>query len=253
MSQESTLKIKRRHGEAVNDKIIRAESLLRSEQYQEALELFDEVIAVSPDNSRVYVYAAEALMALENLGKALEYINQGLKVNARNPLVRIVAGEIHLRLENLDEALGHFTKASELDATSAGAFYGMGQVFYEYQEYDQAIKMFRKALVLDRRYRKAYDAIAKTYLAKMGDQEKEMIKIKNSDDVFDLVERNAHTFVVEEDDLTKMFGSTTPEELEEQIASLEYITSWLEALLEEFQWQANYIKERMNVQNHPTN
>ena len=250
MSQESTLKVKRSHSEEVNDRLLRGDALLRSEHYQQALNIFEEVIAINPENSRVYVYAAEALIGLENLEKALEQINQALKVNAMNPLVRVIAGEIHLRLEHRDEALEHFKKASEVDSTSAGAYYGMGQVFYECQEYDQAIKMFRKALVLDRKYRKAYDALAKTYLAKMGD--KEMIEIKNSDDVLELVERNAHIFVVEEDDLTKMFGSTTPQELEEQIASLDYIISWLGALREEFQWQANYIQEALDSRSHST-
>jgi len=252
MSQESTLKVQRSHSEEVNDRLLRGDALLRSEHYQQALNIFEEVIAINPENSRVYVYAAEALIGLDNLEKALEYINQALKVNAMNPLVRVVAGEIYLRLEHRDEALEHFKKASEVDSTSAGAYYGMGQVFYECQEYDQAIKMFRQASALDRKYRKAYDALAKTYLAKMGEEEEGRIEIKNSDDVLELIERNAHIFVVEEDDLTKMFGSTTRQELEEQIANLDYIISWLGALREEFQWQANYIQEALDSRSRPT-
>ncbi|NBD32780.1 MAG: tetratricopeptide repeat protein [Cyanobacteria bacterium] len=246
MAQESTLKIKRSHSEAVNDEILRGDSLLRSKSYQAALQVFDHVITINPDNSRVYVYAAQALMGLEQWKKALEYINQGLEINGMNPLVHVIAGEIYLHFKNWDEALKHFEQASQLDSRSAGSYFGMGQVFHERQQYDKAIQMFRKALTLDEHYRKAYIALAKSYLAQMGEEDQIILHTQDDNIIFDLIERNAHTFVVEEDDLTKMFGSTTKEELEEQIANLEYIISWLEALHEEFSWQANYIKNAID-------
>ncbi len=240
MVQESTLKVKRSHGEFVNNKILQGDSLLRSERYQEALEAYKAAIDVNPETSRLYVYAAQALMGLHNYEGALKYVNQGLAVNSTNPLICIIAGEVHRHLKNWDEALKYFQEASRLDSSSVVSYFGMGQVFHQRQQYDEAIEMFRKALTLDRRYRKAYAGITNAYLAKIGKQE-EIVDIQ--DDVLDPVDQSAHIQVIEEDDLTKMFGSTTHEELEEQLAEIRYIAAWLQALLEEFRWQANYIKE----------
>ncbi len=244
MDQEFIPKVKRSLRETINDKILRGKNLLQVKRYEEALDIFDEIITVNPENSKVYVYAGKALLALQSHEKALAYINQALKINLMDPTVCVIAGEVHLGLKNWEEALKYFQNASQLDVNFARAYFGMGQVFHEYQEYDKAIRMFRKTLALDQNDRRAYAALAKSYLAKK-DQEEGEIDIRN-DDIFDLIARGAHISMLEEEELNKMLDSASLEELEERISDLQYITTWLETLIEQFHGQANYIKRSIN-------
>jgi len=240
MIEEFTPKVKRSRSEAINDKISRGNDLLKAKRYEEALDVFQEVITVNPENHITYVYAAQALIGMRDYKEALGYANQGLKLNPMNSLVYEIAGEIHLRLKNWDEALKHFQDASQLDSSSVVSYFGMGQVFSKDQQYDEAIRMFRKALTLNREYPKAYACLAKAYLAKK-DQEDGIIDICK-DDVLDLIARGTHISLIEEEELRKMLDVTSDEDLEERIADLQYITAWLEALLEKFHWQADYIQ-----------
>jgi len=244
MAQEFVPKVKRSRNETVNDKILRGKKLLKFKRYEEALGVFDDIIAVNPGNSRIYGSAAQALMGLRHYEKALAYINQGLQLNKMDPVTCVIAGKIHLRLQNWGQALELFQQASQLDSNSPGAYFGMGRVFHEYQRYEEAIEMFRKALTLDQTYRKAYSALAKSYMAKK-DQEDQEIDIRN-DDVFDLIAQGSHFSMLEEEALNEIVESSSNRDLEERIADIQAITSWLEALIEQFRWQANYIKRGIN-------
>jgi len=104
--------------------------------------------------------------------------------------------------------------------------------------------MFRQTLELDQNNRRAYAALAKSYLAKK-DQEEGEIDIRN-DDIFDLIARGAHISMLEEEELNKMLNSASQEDLEERMSDLQYITTWLETLIEQFHSQANYLKRSIN-------
>lgn len=244
MDKEFIPKVRRSPRETINDKMLRGKNLLQVKRYEEALSIFDEIITVNPEIGKVYLYAGKALLALRSYEKALVYINHALKINTMDPTVCVIAGEVHLGLKNLQEALEYFQNASQLDVNFAKAYFGMGRVFHEYQEYEKAIRMFRHTLELDQNDRRAYAALAKSYLAKKDQQEGE-IDIRN-DDIFDLITRGTHISMLEEEELNKMLDSANQEDLEERISDLQYITTWLDTLIEQFHWQANYLKRSIN-------
>ncbi len=240
MTEEFKPRVKRAHSEALDDKIRRGYSLLKARRDEEALKVFNEVIAVNRENSQVYFYASEALRKLRQYEQALEYLNRCLEINPTNPLAYLAAGEICLRLKNWDQALENFHYATKLDSNSAAAYLGIGKVLHEQRQYDQAIEVFDKVLILDANP-KAYAALAKTYLAKM-DQEDGIIDLRN-DDIIDLLNRGAKILILEEEDLHKLLDSSSHEELEERIADIQYINAWLKSLINELNWQVNYIKK----------
>jgi len=244
MDQEFIPKVRKSLRETINDKMLRGKNLFQAKRYEEALDIFDEIATVNPENSQVYVYAAKSLMALKNHKKALAYIDRALKIDTMNLTVCMTAGEVHLGLKNWKKALEYFQNASQLDVNSSRAYFGMGRVFHECQEYDKAIAMFRKTLELDQNYRRAYASLAKSYLAKKDQKEGE-IDIRN-DDIFDLIAHGAHISMLEEEDLNEMLNSASREDFEERLADLQYIATWLETLIEQFHWQVNYIKRSIN-------
>lgn len=248
MVEEFKPKVRRAQSEALDDKVLRAESLLKARRYEDALDVLNEIIAADPENGGIYAYAAQALIGLKQYESAVEYAHEAVRLDPMNVTASAIAGEVQLRLQNWEEALVHFQHVIHLDSNCSSAYFGVGRVFHERQQYDEAIEIFRQALTLDAKYRKAYAGLAKAYLAKK-DKEEGVIDIRN-DNVRDLLNRLGNLSILEEDELNDLSTRVDHEELEERIADIQYITAWLEFFLAEFRWHSQYLKRALQSSGH---
>jgi tetratricopeptide (TPR) repeat protein len=235
-----TPKVKRSSNETTNAKIRRGESLLNARRFQDALTLFVEIIETHPDSTRPYLSAGQAALGLRFYDDALKYAKQATQCNPLNSAAALLTAKIYLEQENWSEALTYFQESVQLDSKSAASYVGMGEVAYHHQDYDKAIIMFRKALDLDQNYSRAYQLLAKAYISK-EDQINEVITPDY--DLLDFLERSSQLTVLEEEKLWALVGSSSSAELEEQIANLQYIAVCLQPLLDEVQWQIDFLKK----------
>lgn len=240
-----TPKVKRSSSEAISIKIQRGENLIKARRFRDALDLFVEIIETSPDSTRAYLSAGQAALALKLYDDALIYAQQAIRCNPLNSGAALLLGKVYLEQENWSEALACFQDAVQLDSRSVAGYIGIGEVAYQCQDYDEAIIMFRKALNLDPNYSKVYPLLAKAYVAKQNETDEVIVP---DDDLLDFLERSTHLTILEEEKMWALIGSSSPEEIEEQIANLQYIMAWLQPLIDEIQWQIDFLKKACNLE-----
>ena len=237
-------KVKRSTKESVSIKLQRGDNLLRAQRFHEALDLFAEIIATDADITKAHIYAGQASLCLKQYDEALEHARNAACLNPMDPKPLLLIGRVYEEQKKWSEALACFQDAVHLDPKSAVGYTGIGEVFYNLGNYNQAIEMFRKALDLDASYTKAYTSIAKAYISNQ-DQAGGVIRI--DEDFLDFIERSSHLALLEEDNLWQMVGSSSQSEIEEQLTDLEYIHAWLKPLVDEIQWQINFLKRACDL------
>jgi tetratricopeptide (TPR) repeat protein len=89
--------------------------LLQAGSTQQALEIFQGLVAASPFDSVFHCQLAAAHMTLEQFDAAFDAFDQALRFNASNVDALVGRGEIHLRRGNVAEGLADFAKAVEKD------------------------------------------------------------------------------------------------------------------------------------------
>jgi tetratricopeptide (TPR) repeat protein len=233
-------KVRHSSQETISSKMQRGDNLLQARNFRDALELFTEIIEQDPDVTKAYLYASQAALGLKLYDVAFNHTKEALRRNPMSTAATLLMGKIYLAQENWSEALAYFQDAIQLDPKSAAAYAGLGEVAYYLQDYEQAIAMFRQATDLAPNYARAYTSIAKAYIA----QQNQGNLVLNLDvDTLDFMERNSYLGVLEEDAIWQMVGSSSPEELEEQLTELQYVQAWLQPLLEEVQWQIEFLQK----------
>lgn len=108
----------------VEDLFLEAARFLTLKNFEQALELFNQILSLEPN----YVKALEA--------RAVIYLQKG---------------EVELAEKDLEKAL-------ELEPENARLYYKMGQVYYRKKDLDQALEFFTKAIELDPTYTASYMA-----------------------------------------------------------------------------------------------
>jgi tetratricopeptide (TPR) repeat protein len=166
------------------DRLIEAgEKLLEDEDYDAALEIFEEGLGLDGGNEEAMAGKAKALSGigrsdeavsllekwlgkapeslilleakgdvLESIGKnytALEAYDAALEQDREDPVLWNKKGEALLGLGKFEEALGAFNEAVEMDEEYSDAWLGIGDSFFGLGKLDEAYKCFDKALELD--------------------------------------------------------------------------------------------------------
>jgi tetratricopeptide (TPR) repeat protein len=89
--------------------------LLQAGSTQQALQIFQGLVAASPFDSVFHCQLAATYMTLEQYDEAFTEFDQALRFNGSNVDALVGRGEIHLRRGNVPEGLADFAKAVEKD------------------------------------------------------------------------------------------------------------------------------------------
>lgn len=85
------------------------------------------------------------LMQEQKYEEAANLFNEVIEENPDDPLGYINFGNLLLHLKDYERAKRFFNKAIELDSKSATAYYGLGNLLFEQSDYSEAINQFQKA------------------------------------------------------------------------------------------------------------
>ncbi|UJR78369.1 tetratricopeptide repeat protein [Sandaracinus amylolyticus] len=75
--------------------VLEADRAMRARQYQRALELADQALALDPTNARAFYDHAVAVLRLGRDAEALEWAERGTRVDRAEPLFWLLIGDIH--------------------------------------------------------------------------------------------------------------------------------------------------------------
>ncbi len=167
----------------VNILLNKAEELVASGDYPEAIEAFDLILRKKENSARAYCGKARAKWAQQQHEAAMhllriatnfnpDYIDaykimleisehKGNKVgivqaasiltsmSPENPKYTLILAKVYMELNHLEGSENYFKKTIMLSPKLAEAYKGLGSVYLVQNEYDKAKKNFKKALDLD--------------------------------------------------------------------------------------------------------
>ncbi|MDR2906280.1 MAG: tetratricopeptide repeat protein [Helicobacteraceae bacterium] len=113
--------------------------------YQVAVNLFSQVIAIDPKDAVAYYNRAYAYAKLKNYDQAIKDYTKAIALDPKNASAYNSRGIAYKELQNYDQAIEDYTKAIELDPNYAFAYYNRGIAYAELRNYDQAKKDAKKA------------------------------------------------------------------------------------------------------------
>lgn len=118
------------------------------EQYEQALDDFEEVIALNPSITDALYYKARTLYELERLSEALPAVNTALQKGHRSETypTLILKAQVLIDLNKENEAVKVLKNAIDVFPHSADAYYLMGNALNKMEEYGTAIDFYDLAL-----------------------------------------------------------------------------------------------------------
>ncbi len=119
-----------------------------ADNYSDAIELFNQAIAIDPDLPDTYSWRAWAYLHLEDYEQALSDCTQALSLNP-TAFAYWVRGLLQKKLGDLDSALMDFTTGINLDALDAANYFSRAVVWYELNQFDQTVADCTAALKID--------------------------------------------------------------------------------------------------------
>jgi tetratricopeptide (TPR) repeat protein len=123
-------------------------------QPQQAIQIFEQVVASEPGNARAYLYLA---MSYEQLGRheqALTVLRRAETVpGIDRATVKFNIGNNLSRLDQLSEAINAYGQAISLDPLSTSAFLNRANAYVQTEAYADAVADYRTVLSLDPNHR----------------------------------------------------------------------------------------------------
>ena len=113
----------------INDPVLYAYNALNNNNYQVAIDSFNNLIEGERGSASIYIYLANAYSGNENYEKAIETYETGVKEYPDNWELRISYGDYYANREQNDKALEQYNTASELAGNN---FYAHYQLFMSY-------------------------------------------------------------------------------------------------------------------------
>lgn len=137
------------------DLYAKAEMLLKSSAYADAVPYFSQSIAASPDY-RSYFGRAGAYQHLEKLDQAIDDYTQAIRLNQGSAMAYHERAVCLARLNQDDRALPDYSRAIELSPGYALSWNGRGVIYLHRKNYEEAKSDFTRAIQLDPTLYQAY-------------------------------------------------------------------------------------------------
>jgi len=146
--------------------------LLNSNEYQRAIELFDQALAsdttmIRQSDALLYTYQGKsyALIQLNKYEDATRTVDQGLAIYPKDFMLWNNKGYSLFKLEKNEEALTSYDMAISIDQNYTGALINKGDTLYKMGRFQDAIDAYSKANVTDPGNKAAMDGLEKAHNA----------------------------------------------------------------------------------------
>lgn len=124
---------------------------MRKRAYDRAIEDFDKVLVIEPDNVDALVSRGDAFAQLGDLGRAMADLNRAVALAPDKPTVLVTRGQIESRRGNLAGAARDYEAALKLDQRYAAAMINLAAVRSMQGQSGAAIELLDQAIAIDRR------------------------------------------------------------------------------------------------------
>lgn len=130
-------------------------------QFSLALEYFDEILEVNPENFNSWNTKGSIFRQMGNLEDALFCFDKALEFNPEFNLAWNNKGDYYYQIGNFKEALICFNKVIEISPDFYLTWYKKGRIHLENQEWNEALNCFNKSLELNSKFPLAWQSKGK--------------------------------------------------------------------------------------------
>lgn len=130
---------------------------LNMEEYDIAIENFNEAIRIDPNHAEAYQYRGAAYAKMEDWDTAIENYNEAIKFDPGYALAYYNRGIAYSEKGEWDAAIENFDKAIRFDPDYLQTYSIRGWIYLQKKEYDRAITDFDHVIQLDPGYVSAYN------------------------------------------------------------------------------------------------
>ena len=134
-------------------------------RYEEAAQLFTEVIDLQPDNADAYSGRAFDYMRLEEYEKAITDYSKVIALNPNHKHAYFNLGYIYAQLQQHEKAISYYEKVIELDPNEEKIYLNLGKNYNKLKDYKTAIFYFGKMIALNPNFAETYFCRANSYSA----------------------------------------------------------------------------------------
>jgi tetratricopeptide (TPR) repeat protein len=124
---------------------------VRKRAYDRAIEDFDKVLVIEPDNVEALMSRGDAFGQLGDLGRAMADLNRAVTLAPNNPTALLARGQIESRRGNLAGAARDYEAALKLEPRYADAMINLAAIRSMQGQSGAALELLDKAIAIDRR------------------------------------------------------------------------------------------------------
>jgi len=139
-----------------DDRYPRALALLQEGKQEQAIGLFDEIIAEQPRRAEAHYKRANALNQLQRWEDALAGYDRAVQIDPNFAYAYCNRGTVLERLRRWDEALYSYERAVALNPGDALTLFNRGSVLRELKRFDAALASYEQAIAQRPDYVEAY-------------------------------------------------------------------------------------------------
>lgn len=125
-------------------------------KYDDAINCFNQAIALEPTWIRPLFNKASALIKLGLGSKALSVMSDVISSHPLEAEAHYYLGSIYDRLNDLENARKCYEMALKLDETDADIHTDLGMIYYKLNQYENAQEHFQQALICDPHHCQSY-------------------------------------------------------------------------------------------------
>jgi len=140
-----------------------ASKLLNNQKFQEANEIYQNLVLQFPDNSELYHEFGIALIAQNQPKIAIEKFLQSVRLDPKNANYNSDLGEMYRRVGILDQAVKFNLEAVKLNSELDNTNYNLGLAYFDKENFDKAIVHFKKAIEINPKHGFAWNNLGSSF------------------------------------------------------------------------------------------
>jgi tetratricopeptide (TPR) repeat protein len=141
---------------------------VRKRAYDRAIEDFDKVLVLEPDNVEALVSRGDAFSQLGDAGRAMADLNRAVALAPNSPIVLLTRGQTESRRNNLAGAVRDYEAALKLDPRNADALTNLAAVHSLQGKFQDAVRDLDQAIAIQSTNPLAYYNRGYVYFALKG-------------------------------------------------------------------------------------
>ena len=144
---------------SIRDKSREGDQHLRQQHYTQALQAYEEVLRMDPENFYAWNGKGTALYNQGNYRKAFDAYQHATEIDQENAVVWVSAGLALQRLQRYQQAQVHFDRALSIDNAYVAAWNGRGDAQLSMNQAEDAMHSYEQALTYDVRSFQAWNGL----------------------------------------------------------------------------------------------